>query len=155
MTYAACRARTNACKILVRKSSEKQPLHTHYLAKTDDVKKKNWVGSAAYPWEVFHVHNKEYFNQINNYSLLGEHIYFWTKAGFHLCIQVVHMTCNIEFMGISHTVSLIMSLSMTAAMCTTVTTGNFELMECSKIATGAVHGAWLRRWQGRMVQKVF
>lgn len=113
--------------------------------------KINWVGSARYPMEFFHEHNKEYFNQMNNYNLLGEHSYFWTKAGCHLCIQDVHMTCNIELMGISHIVSLIVSLSMTAAMCTTATTGNFELMESSKIATVAVHVAWLRRWQGRMV----
>jgi len=50
------------------------------------------------------------------------------------------MTCNIEFMGIPHIVSLIVCPSMTAAMCTTVTTGNFELMESSKTATVAVHG---------------
>jgi len=50
------------------------------------------------------------------------------------------MTCNIEFMDISHIVYLIVSLSMTAAMCTTVTTRNFKLMESSKIATVAVHG---------------
>jgi hypothetical protein len=88
---------------------------------------------------------------MNNYNLPWEHSYFWTKAARHLCIQDEHMTCNVEFMDISHNVSLIVTLSMTAAMCTKVTTGNFELMESSKIATVAVHGAWLRRWQGRMV----
>jgi len=55
------------------------------------------------------------------------------------------MTCNIEFTGIPHIVSLIESLSMTVATCTTIITGNFELMESSETATVAVHGAWLRR----------
>jgi len=78
---------------------------------------------------------------MNNYNLLWEHSYTRTKAGCLLCIQDVHMTCNIEFMGIPHIVCLIVSLSMQTAMCTTVTTGNFELMESSKIATVTVHGA--------------
>jgi len=38
MTYAACRVRTNVCKILVRKSFEKQPPNRLFLAKTDGVK---------------------------------------------------------------------------------------------------------------------
>ena len=39
----------------------------------------------------------------------------------------------------THCVSV--SLSMQTAMCTTVTTGNFELIESSKIGMVTVHGA--------------
>jgi len=43
---------------------------------------------------------------MNNYNLLWEHSYMRTNAGCLLRIQDVHMTCNIEFMGMPHIVCL-------------------------------------------------